>query len=193
MKTRKTLCICLAVIAVIAVFTGAIRLWQSDAAYRAKAGDARQQIANVRELRLEAERLGQTEQTYTAAGAPTQTVYDDPIFTDRLYEMVDAFRPENQLYYGIRALAALPEMQDAAAPGTSYASVLDTAASVYENKLQAAEDARHQAAVSNGVLLALGVLGLALSIGMLLVPDDAAASERETQPRWHRRPSSHLT
>ena len=101
MKTRKTLCICLTVIAVIAMFTGAIRLWQSDADYQSQTADARQQIANAQKLMLTAERLGQTEQTYTALGAPTRSAYADPMFTDGLYEMVDAYRAENRLYSGV--------------------------------------------------------------------------------------------
>ena len=60
MKTRKTLCICLTVIAVIAMFTGAIRLWQRDADYQSQAADARQQIANAQKLMLTAERLARS-------------------------------------------------------------------------------------------------------------------------------------
>ena len=118
MKTKKTLCICLTVIAVIAAFTGAVRLWRSDAAYQVDAADARQQIAEAQKLMLAAERLGQTDQTYTALGAPTRTAYDDPMFTDGLYEMVDAYRDENRLYSGVSALAALPEMRFCPAPAT---------------------------------------------------------------------------
>lgn len=195
MKTRKTLCICLAVIAVIAVFTGAIRLWQSDANYQTETADAREQIADAKKLMLAAERLGQANQIYTPLGAPTHTAYDDPIFTDGLYEMVDAYRAENRLYSGVRALAAQPEMQGKTLPGASYASILETASTVYENKLQTAEDARHHAAVSDGILLSLGLLGLALSTVMMNVPEYDAA-EQETQPRWHHRPHAptpHLT
>ena len=196
MKTKKTLCICLTVIAVIAAFTGAVRLWRSDAAYQVDAADARQQIAEAQKLMLAAERLGQTDQTYTALGAATRTAYDDPMFTDGLYEMVDAYRDENRLYSGVSALAALPEMQGEILPGASYASILETAATVYENKLQTAEDARHHAAVSNGILLGLGLLGVALGVVVLNVTDDEAVSEQEPQPRWHHRPhtpSPHLT
>ena len=196
MKTKKTLCICLTVIAVIAAFTGAVRLWRSDAAYQVDAADARQQIAEAQKLMLAAERLGQTDQTYTALGAPTRMAYDDPMFTDGLYEMVDAYRDENRLYSGVSALAALPEMQGEILPGASYASILETAATVYENKLQTAEDARHHAAVSNGILLGLGLLGVALGVVVLNVTDDEAVSEQEPQPRWHHRPhtpSPHLT
>lgn len=196
MKTRKTLCICLAVIAVIAVCTGAIRLWHSSADYRAEAADARQKLASAEKLMREAERLGMTEQIYTAAGAPTQTVYADPMFTDGLYKLVDAYRPENRLYHGVSALTAQPELQGAAASGDSYASILETATSVYESKLQTAEEVRHQAAVSNCILIGLGVLGLALGVALLITPDEKAASEQETQPRWRHRPhtpSSHLT
>lgn len=144
----------------------------------------------------EAERLGMTEQIYTAAGAPTKTVYADPMFTDGLYKLVDAYRPENRLYHGVSALMAQPELQGAAASGDSYASILETAASVYESKLQTAEEVRHQAAVSNCILIGLGVLGLALGVAPLITPDEKAASEQETQPRWRHRPhtpSSHLT
>lgn len=196
MKTRKTLCICLAVIAVIAVCTGAIRLWHSSADYRAEAADARQKLASAEKLMREAERLGMTEQIYTAAGAPTKTVYADPMFTDGLYKLVDAYRPENRLYYGVSALMAQPELQGAAASGDSYASILETAASVYESKLQTAEEVRHQAAVSNCILIGLGVLGLALGVALLITLDEKAASEQETQPRWRHRPHtplSHLT
>ena len=196
MKTRKTLCICLTVIAVIAMFTGAIRLWQRDADYQSQAADARQQIANAQKLMLTAERLGQTEQTYTALGAPTRSTSDDPMFTDGLYEMVDAYRAENRLYSGVSALAAQPEMQGEIQPGASYASVLETAASVYTDQLQTAENARHQAAVSDGVLFGLGLLGVALGVAVLSAADDEAASEPETQPRRHHRPhtpSLHLT
>lgn len=196
MKTRKTLCICLAVIAVIAVCTGAIRLWHSSADYRAEAADARQKLASAEKLMREAERLGMTEQIYTAAGAPTKTVYADPMFTDGLYKLVDAYRPENRLYHGVSALMAQPELQGAAASGDSYASILETAASVYESKLQTAEEVRHQAAVSNCILIGLGVLGLALGVALLITLDEKAASEQETQPRWRHRPHtplSHLT
>ncbi|MBQ9720113.1 MAG: hypothetical protein IJV64_05385, partial [Oscillospiraceae bacterium] len=78
----------------------------------------------------------------------------------------------------------------------SYASILETATSVYESKLQTAEEVRHQAAVSNCILIGLGVLGLALGVALLITPDEKAASEQETQPRWRHRPhtpSSHLT
>lgn len=199
MKTRKTLCICLTVIAVIAMFTGAIRLWQRDADYQSQAADARQQIANAQKLMLTAERLGQTEQTYTALGAlgaPTRSTYDDPMFTDGLYEMVDAYRAENRLYSGVSALAAQPEMQGEIQPGASYASILETAEAVYTDQLQTAENARHQAAVSDGVLFGLGLLGVALGVAVLSAADDEASSEPETQPRRHRRPhtpSPHLT
>ena len=196
MKTKKTLCICLTVIAVIAAFTGAVRLWRSDAAYQVDAADARQQIAEAQKLMLAAERLGQTDQTYTALGAPTRSEYADPMFTDGLYEMVDAYRAENRLYSGVSALAALPEMQGEILPGASYASILETAATVYENKLQTAEEPWHHAAISNGVLLGLGLLGLVLGIIVLSMQDDEAVSEQETQPRWHHRPhtpSPHLT
>ena len=196
MKTRKTLCICLTVIAVIAMFTGAIRLWQSDADYEAQTADAKQQLAAVQKLTLLSERLGQTDQTYTALGAPTRSAYADPMFTDGLYEMVDAYRAENRLYSGVSALAAQPEMQGEIQPGASYASILETAASVYTDQLQTAENARHQAAVSDGVLFGLGLLGVALGVAVLSAADDEAASEPETQPRRHHRPhtpSLHLT
>lgn len=194
MKTRKTLCVCLAVIAVIALFTGAIRLWKSDADYQTATADAKRQIDNAQTLMLTAERLGQTDQTYTA-DSPTRTAYADPMFTNGLYEMVDAYRDENRLYSGVSALAAQPEMQGATAPGASYASICETAVSVYTDKLQAAEDAWHHAAVSNGILLSLGLMGLILGI-VRLYELDKEASEQEPQPRWHHRPhtpSPHLT
>ena len=196
MKTRKTLCICLTVVAVIAMFAGAIRLWQSDAAYQAQTADARQQIAQVQKLMLASESLGQTDQTYTALGAPTRSEYADPMFTDGLYEMVDAYRAENRLYSGVSTLAAQPDMQGEIMPGASYASILDTAMAVYTNKLQTAEETWHHAAISNGVLLGLGLLGLVLGIIVLSMQDGEAVSEQETQPRWHHRPhtpSPHLT
>ncbi len=194
MKTRKILCICLAVIAVIAVFTGAIRLRQSDANYQRDSADARQQIENAQTLTLAAERLGQMDQTYTA-GAPTHAAYDDPMFTAELYEMVDAYSDVGRLYSGLNALAAMPEMQGAVIPGASCASVLETAASVYTEKLQAAEETWHHASVSNGILLCLGLLGLALSL-LRLHGLESEVSEPETQTRRHHRPHTpapHLT
>ena len=195
MKTRKTLCICLAVIAVIAVFTGAIRLWQSDANYQTETADDREQIADAKKLMLAAERLGQADQIYTPLGAPTHTAYDDPIFTDGLYEMVDAYRAENRLYSGVSTLAAQPDMQGEIMPGASYASILDTAMAVYTDKLQTAEETWHHAAISNGVLLGLGLLGLVLGIVRLHGLDEEP-SEQETQQHRHHRPHTpapHLT
>lgn len=118
------------------------------------------------------------------------------MFTDGLYEMTDAYRAENRLYAGVSALAAQPEMQGEIQPGASYGSILETAEAVYTDQLQTAENARHQAALSGGVLLGLGLLGAALGVVVLSAADDEAASEQETQPRRHHRPHTptpHLT
>ena len=195
MKTRKTLCICLTVVAVIAMFAGAIGLGRGEMAHENDTAYAESKISETDAMQALAQRLGAGQTIYSAAGQPIRSEYEDEIFTAGLYEMVDSYRDENRLYQGVASLAAQPEMQGEIMPGASYASILDTAEIVYADKLRAAEETWHHAVVSNGILLCLGLLGLVLGI-VRLNALDGEASERETQPRWHHRPhtpSPHLT
>ena len=195
MKTKKTLCICLTVIAVIAMFAGAIGLGRGERAHENDTAYAESKISETDAMQALAQRLGAGQTIYSAAGQPIRSEYEDEIFTAGLYEMVDSYRDENRLYQGVASLAAQPEMQGEIMPGASYASILETAMTVYTDKLQAAEETWHHAAISDGVLLGLGLLGLVLGI-VRLNALDGEASERETQPRWHHRPhtpSPHLT
>ena len=196
MKTRKTLCICLTVVAVIAMFAGAIGLGRGEMAHENDTAYAESKISETDAMQALAQRLGAGQTIYSAAGQPIRSEYEDEIFTAGLYEMVDSYRDENRLYQGVASLAAQPEMQGEIMPGASYASILDTAMAVYTDKLQTAEETWHHVAISNGVLLGLGLLGLVLGIIVLSMQDDEAVSEQETQPRWHHRPhtpSPHLT
>lgn len=194
MKSRRTLCLCLAVIAVIAVFSGALGLYRNETARQDDVDHAENQIYTAQSLAMLARSLNAEQTVYTAAGEPIRSEYDESIFTAGLYEIVDAYREENRLYQGVAALASQPELRGRLAAGETYLSICETAVMVYQDEIRETNAAAHQTAVRCGTLLGLGLAALALTAVLLVRLERAFTAEEQDDRRGHHtgRPLPHM-